>query len=299
MSTQAQDAAAMTGYLLGSLSEAETERLDELSITDADFVCALSAVERDLIDAYVQGELGGAELERFESAYLVSPLRRSKVDFAKALQAFGGREAQPARVPSTFAAVLNLRPALQAALAAAAIVLLGAASWLAVENVRLRQQAPRVQSEQSAAILREQQLHSELSSVRGDRARLSQQQSRVENSGIVALSLAPQMRSAGTRSAGSIPEAPVTADVEYVAVQLELEPSEYTFFRVELLDTSGGPQLWTSGTLAPKMTDRGKTLHITLPARLLTAQPYVLRVTGLRMERAEVIGEYRFKVTKP
>ncbi len=299
MSTEAEDAAVMTGYLLGSLSEAETERLDELSITDTAFVYALSAVERDLIDAYVQGELTGAELERFESAYLGSPLRRAKVDFAKALQAYGGREAQPSRVPSTFAALFNLRPALQAALAAAAIVLLGAASWLAVENVRLRRQGPQVQGEQSAAILREQQLHSELSSVRGDRGRLAQQLSRVENSGIVALSLAPQMRSAGSRSAGSIPEAPVTGDVEYVAVQLELEPSEYTFFRVELLDTSGGPPLWTSATLAPKMADGRKTLHITLPARLLTAQPYVLRVTGRRMDRAEVIGEYRFKVTKP
>jgi hypothetical protein len=103
-------------------------------------VSALSAAERDLIDAYAQGELTGGELERFQSFYLLSPLRREKVDFAKALAAFGGTAKQPSRLSSTLAALFTPRPALQGALAAAAIVLLVAAGWLAVENVRLRQQ---------------------------------------------------------------------------------------------------------------------------------------------------------------
>jgi hypothetical protein len=48
----------MRQYLLGSLPGDEAERLDELSVTDEAFAEALSVAERDLIDAYVQGEPG-------------------------------------------------------------------------------------------------------------------------------------------------------------------------------------------------------------------------------------------------
>ncbi len=44
-------------YLLGSLSEEEAERLDELGIADDAFAWRLRAVENDLVDGYVRGEL--------------------------------------------------------------------------------------------------------------------------------------------------------------------------------------------------------------------------------------------------
>ena len=71
-------------YLLGSLPEAEIEALDELSFTDDEFADALRVAEKDLVDAYVQGELGGVELEQFESSYMASPRRLEKVKFAQA-----------------------------------------------------------------------------------------------------------------------------------------------------------------------------------------------------------------------
>ncbi|MFN2493080.1 MAG: hypothetical protein ABR501_09385, partial [Pyrinomonadaceae bacterium] len=79
MSKQAYDDQTVTQYLLGSLPEAEAERFDELSFTDDEFADALMAAEKDLVDAYVQGELTGAELEQFKSHYLASPLRREQV----------------------------------------------------------------------------------------------------------------------------------------------------------------------------------------------------------------------------
>jgi hypothetical protein len=50
-----------TEYLLGALPEAETERLDELSITDDEFTESLQVAETDLVDAYVLGEGGVCE----------------------------------------------------------------------------------------------------------------------------------------------------------------------------------------------------------------------------------------------
>ena len=47
----------ITRYLLGALSEVETERLDELSVRDDGFARALTIAEKELVDAYVQGEL--------------------------------------------------------------------------------------------------------------------------------------------------------------------------------------------------------------------------------------------------
>ncbi len=79
-------------YLLGASPEAEAERFDEMSFTDDDFADALKAAEADLIDRYVNNDLRGATLERFESFYLASPLRREKIEFARRLQTFAERE---------------------------------------------------------------------------------------------------------------------------------------------------------------------------------------------------------------
>src|SRR5256885_11449445 len=72
-------------YLVGSLGEDETERLDELSIADDRFAADLHAVEHDLVDAYAHGALTGDTRRHFELQYLSSPAGRAKVAFARAL----------------------------------------------------------------------------------------------------------------------------------------------------------------------------------------------------------------------
>jgi hypothetical protein len=72
-------------YLLGALPDDDTECLDELSITDDEFVLRLRTVEQDLIDAYVKGELSAGVRALFRSRYLVWPAQRKKVRFAEAL----------------------------------------------------------------------------------------------------------------------------------------------------------------------------------------------------------------------
>src|SRR5579859_5404845 len=82
-------------YLLGSLEEDKAERLDELSVTDDDFAWRLRAVENDMVDAYVRGDLSGETLDRFRSFYLSTPRRRERLEFARALLAFTGKQAPP------------------------------------------------------------------------------------------------------------------------------------------------------------------------------------------------------------
>src|SRR5262245_1676843 len=78
-------------YLLGSLSEEETESFDELCFVDDEFAERLSAVENDLVDTYVRGELSSRNLERSDSHYLASPRRREKVIIARAFQIHAGK----------------------------------------------------------------------------------------------------------------------------------------------------------------------------------------------------------------
>ena len=137
-------------YLLGSLPEVEAERFDELSFTDNEFADLLKSAEKDLIDAFVNDELSGTTLENFKSHYLMLPLRREKVNFAEAFQAFAGqqiareiknsavREAKPERNPSVFFSSLNIftnqNPLLRWIFAVAALLLVVSGVFWIVSN---------------------------------------------------------------------------------------------------------------------------------------------------------------------
>ena len=104
MTTETSSVETIRAYLLGQLPEPESERLDELSITDGECAERIRAVELDLVDAFARGELHGVVLEQFRSTYLTTPRRREATRFAQALQALdesSGRgspsEAVPAR----------------------------------------------------------------------------------------------------------------------------------------------------------------------------------------------------------
>src|ERR1700722_18106227 len=85
---QSFDDQVLLRYLLGSLPEEEAERLDELSVVDDAIAWRLSAVENDLVDAYVGGQLSGGDLAEFKKCYLSSPRRLQKLEFAEALSSF-------------------------------------------------------------------------------------------------------------------------------------------------------------------------------------------------------------------
>src|SRR5262245_16757304 len=86
-SASGPDDRTLQRYLLGALTVEETEQLDELSIVDSEFALRLGAVEHDLVDSYVKGELSGEALDRFKSHYLPVSVRRGKVDFAETFNA--------------------------------------------------------------------------------------------------------------------------------------------------------------------------------------------------------------------
>ena len=158
----------ITAYLLGTLPEVEAEHFDELSFTDDNFADELKAAEKDLVDAYVSGELRGTTLEQFESYYQSSPIRRGKVKFARAFQEFGERNTVEKTIAQSksektltklFSGIFAFqRPLLQWGFAAAALILVIFGGLVFLENSRLRFEMNQTQAMRDELLKRQSDL---------------------------------------------------------------------------------------------------------------------------------------------
>src|SRR5712664_1855214 len=171
----------MRGYLLGDLSDEEKARLEERFLSDGVYFEQLSALEEELIEAYVHRELEEPDRERFERYFMQSPVQRARVErtaiVLHALESARREESLLASTPSRFPKVVRLRPSRRALgfLLAAAALLIGVTTpWMLMQQARLR-----AQIEQSQAALRqeyqlEQQLREEQKQAGAQIAQLSE-----------------------------------------------------------------------------------------------------------------------------
>lgn len=314
----------ITEYLLGSLPEAKTEHFDELSISDDEFAETLRIVEKDLLDAYAQGELTGSVLERFESYYLASPSRRQKVQFALALQSLG--EASPSlktagETDKQSDSVVNqegtswwsvfssswLRPqALRFVGAVAALIIMVLGGWMVFENLRLRRElsqtlAQRDSSDKGIGLQREleqtreerDRLEQELKQTETAASTVTREPPRAPNRGtsIASFVLNPQVRSVGQINTISIP-----INATQVAFRLELEPNDYTAYRATLLNNE--QVLWQSGTLKPSTKDGSQSVRVWIGTHLLKTGIHTLRINGISSTGPEFLSDYPFRVVK-
>jgi hypothetical protein len=322
-------------YLLGSLPEAKIERLDELSITDDQFAARLQEVENDLVDSFVRGELSGETLDKFRSHYMSSPKRQEKVAFARGLQKVTDRITitEPAEKQKS---IFSSPPAiskptskkdyshrffsfpkmgLQWGLAAAVLLIMIAGGWMVFENIRLRDEVSQAQAERESLKKRERELQEELEGQRTadsekeqelaslrERIRQIEQQSNLppreatpspgQEPKIIAFALAPQVRGGGQIKSLSIP-----ADANYVDLQLELEATEFAFYRAELKSQS--VSIWKSGKLRAATKGDGKAVNVRLRSELFKSQIYLIEVSGISPTgEAEIISSYPFRAIK-
>jgi anti-sigma factor RsiW len=160
MKQRADSEKLMIRYLLGDVPEDEQIRIEERFFTDDEYFEQLLALEDDLIDDYVNGELTDREREQFEEYFLASPTRRQRVEFAKTFMraaslpalaeiAMPG-EARPEPVPwwRTVMVFWRAQSLLRRFALAASVVLVLGGSWLIVDTVRLRNQVEQLQAEE-------------------------------------------------------------------------------------------------------------------------------------------------------
>jgi hypothetical protein len=335
MSEQKYSDELITQYLLGSLSEEDTERFDELSISDDRFADLLRSAENDLVDAYVQGDLTGTELERFESHYLGSPLRREKAGFAEGFYQWtrksslvrAGASKPEERAQDSKASwfsslgVFGRLPVWQWGLTLATMALLFAGGWLIFENMRAPRQIAQTEGTRDSSGAQSQQPEREpkaeppkqanrdLVREQAERERLEQERKREQERiaeqerGIKepqrGVSIASFLLTPQMRHAGQVREFSIPADRNYVVMHLQLEPNEFRAYRVYLLDGSGSNTLWQSSTLRPKATENTRTLEVGLRSAILKPQTYIMRVKGVSSGGSlETVGDYPFKIAK-
>jgi hypothetical protein len=307
----AYDDQLLARYLLGALPADETERLDELSIVDEDVAARLSAVEYDLVDAYVRGETTGEDLARFETFYLSSEKRREKVQFARALleRERGAASApamavqtviSPARDPDKKASPrrrpLFSLPVRQWGLAGAAAMLLVAAGFLLWDNVRLHRQVSDSRARQSEF---DRDLRNQLEQERSDNAKAQQElqrlrdsQSNLDRLTAVSLVLLPP-----SRSVSAVPNISIRPGTDLAVLLLTLESDDFPVYRVVLKDPATNQAVWRSASVTSTSAGEKKAVSVNFRAGLLKQQNYIAELTGIPVRgRPELLGGYPFRV---
>jgi hypothetical protein len=281
-------------YLLGSIPEEEATRLDELAFVSDEFAERLRAVEYDLVDAYVKGELSGEVLDRFQLHYLTSPARREKVKFAESLLAWSNRtpevSARSARSP-------RRRWFIPALAFAATTCLVLACGYLLYENSRLRIQMTQTQRDHESLKLRERTLERQIGEQRLATATVPENkpapplQSTVN---AIALILLPQ-----TRGAGPIPAIVLSPTADRAEFRLELESGDFTGFQAKLKDLATNRVLWRGGNLKEESQGDSRRVRVSVPAGLLKPQNYSLELTAIPSAGArELLSSYAFRVVR-
>jgi len=312
---QALDDGLLRRYLLGALAEADAERLHELSVADDAFAGRLDAIENDLVDAYVRGELPEENLKQFKSFYLSSPRRREKVRLAEGFLALEIRAgAAPAKAKPETGAPLSKqgkgpdrspwrmfavpRFAIQGAFALAFLTLL-VMGYLLFQNVELRKQITQAQTQHPAVDQRAGDLERQLEEERAAKEEAvrelehaRQSQTNLDQLKTVSVLLPPPMR-----GAGPIPTIPLRRGTDLVVLVLPLEADDFTAYQAKLKDPVANRVLWSSARLAAASGGERKTVSISFHAGLLKPQNYVVDLTGIpRHGTAEVISGYPFRV---
>lgn len=292
----------LTRYLLGDLPAEQAEQLDELSVADDEFAWRLNGVENDLVDGFVRGELEGATLQKFQSVYLSSTMRRQKVEFATgllelekraALQAAGPKRAKLSTGRWGWLGAISFQ---QWSFAAAAVALLLIAAFLFTDNLRLRRQVDQARANSSQ---HEQQLQQELDRQRAANAEVHGELDRAHGDGqdLAQLKTVSLLLPPPTRGVGPLQSVVVHPGTDLVVVLLTLESDAFPQYRVALKDPAIQREVWHSPDLSASSAAGHKAVAVSVPAKLLQQGHYLAELTGIRRNGAiEPIGDYPFGV---
>ena len=326
MATDINNETLIARYLLGELPEDQQVEIEDRAFSDKDYLASITAVENDLIDEYVRGELSAADRQRFETRFLASTERRKRVEFATALRTVVSESPVPEKKlihdvsgwswrDSLYAFLNGLNPAARLAFVAATILLIVGAAWLFAETLRLRRQVNQLQAEKQSGQGLQQTLDAERKRNEELNARLNQEKQQREQTDeslrqltetteatkpapppvFASLTLLPGL----SRGGGQKPNLDLSNDVRLVRLQIGIDPEEqYKSFAVELRSVAGR-QVWNRENLASRTRRGTRAVGLTLPATVLKSGEYELRLRGLTEGGgSEDVGFYYFNVRK-
>src|SRR5882672_5647301 len=269
----------MIAYLLGELPEAESLRLEQSCVDNDSLFEELLAVEAELTDAYVQGNLAGRTREAFEKRLLNSPDGGKAIALSKLITR---RDASYSRAATTMqkketswsplAWMRGRSQFLRFPMAAAAILIIGIGLGVLYWKQQTSQvQNPVAQLPQSATL--------------GAKPAIQSPRPVVIATFVIS--------AGGERDAGSVNEIRVPQGADQVRLQVNLPASHYSIYQASLksVDDKGMRKL---EEIEISKSGTGAILFIGLPSSILPEGDSILTVTGASAKRVapEVIARY-------
>lgn len=318
---------------MGELSEEVQEQVERRLLSEDDYFEELLISEEELADDFVGERLDDAESAKFSRRFLSVPELRQEVRFAKALRRRAAEykhaapQQQTERPPPFFVTLIAFlrRPAVGFSMAAALLLAVCAALWLAAQNRGLREQveelraratatpAPtpqpglleqlaseRERSEELAARLKSEQEQRAEAERKLEEARVRQpkpQPNRAQGSALVAaFTLSPGL----VRGAGEgMKKLSVPQGDGRVLLRLDLATDDYSTYRATL-KTLEGTQLLSASNLRARGASGRRTVAFNVPAAKLTpAHDYEISLDGKSASgEYEDVGTYNFRVVR-
>jgi hypothetical protein len=338
MAQSEKEERTMTRYLLGAATEEECVEVEGRFLRDAEYLKRLRAIECEIVDDYVGGEISPADRRSLERRALASPQGREQIKRARRFRAQLDHIAEEEREPASLIAVRkeSLWEKLGSRIFApvfvlrywapvAALLLLLSGLWLLREINISRSRVAELTDAADLARRNEKELQLRLYEQRGERklltSRLENEKRQLAAERSHSIQAIREMRrimeqsepsatresdfvelaltSGINRDSGDPRKLSIPMSVRKVKLQLELDPSvNYRSYRVEL-NTSGGAQVWAQGDLTAQRVEWGRFITLTLPTRALQAGEYELILSGLTDERKSEVAGYYYFIASP
>ncbi len=307
-------------YLLGQLAEDRREEVEKRLLIDDDYVDEISMAEEELIDDYVRGVLDQRERAQFELNFLTTSEQSKKVAFARSLNRYiqaepVGKPVKPvvtpekrSRLRSFLFAAGAQGPALRLAYAAAALIILAGATWLAIRLWQQQHEPAPTVAEQPTTQPTEQPSPPQIAQQNNNAAsnnNTAQAPDRQNKN--AAPSPAPPEPSrpvvatfvltpGGVRSGGQTPKVVLQRGAKSVRLRLAIDDSATTY-RATLLSDQG-TSIFSSDSLRARTARDGKSVLLEVSADALSDGDYRVKLSAARDGRYEDVATYYFRVEK-
>ncbi len=255
-------------YLLGALPEKRREEIEQKFFEDDDFHLEVEIVEEELFDAYLQNKLPEPERRLFETHFLASPLRRKRLQFARAFHRKISSNPDTQVTPVLPLPARSFTARLYPYALAASLLVIAALGTLDYQLSR---------------------------SVREEHDKAVAQQ--IENAGLQAqivpnsIFQTEQLVPKGSRS-GPQPQLTVHKDILAVQFKLIVPANFRTPVRIDLLDDEG-KSIFSQQGAQVESAGKQSLVSALIEARYLHPGDYLLRLTP---EDSSSFPEYAFQV---
>lgn len=300
-------------FLLGNVSDAEREAIEDRFLTDDENFIALEIAEDELIEDYLRGDLADAETKLFETAFLQTAARRERVERMKMLiDETSARKRAEVSTPEKISfgeslAAFFKQSARQTAFAVFAFLLLAAfGAWLFIRQSGKTAQI--VKTEPEAKLSPAPVSVTETNAPQNSNlaaANENKSNSAPKPSPAISPETRPSperetalaffvLKPGGIRGGASENRLRVTPQTNQINLRLDLESNNYSFYTARVT-TVEGATVFTSR----RLKSNKRSVLLQLPIRKLPRGDYIVELSGINPQgQTESVNDYAFTLQK-